>query len=192
MTIDSMPWRCRSLASIRPAGPAPIMPTCVRMTWFLSNKFDVPYRRGLSRTQRDEARKTLDNCLKSRASRRSAWPAVTGDLSAIVSVAVSKLRFEVPFFAPDHTEMQNDYEYDGHHQHPIGSERDSQPSQKKGPAYIHWVTQPCENSIRNQRSRWSPRLDASAGRSEGEIGGKGQRESRADERRTDHNNAGHR
>src|SRR5918999_4708416 len=32
MTTASMPWRCRRCQSTRPAGPAPTIPTCVRVT----------------------------------------------------------------------------------------------------------------------------------------------------------------
>src|SRR6185312_2348853 len=110
MMIEEMPARCRSRASARPAGPAPMIPTCVRMIPPDRTPF-CPLGRANARGQGTFAGKA--------GTFPSARPAVARNAPAIVAVALAVLRREIALLAPDHADMQRDGERRRHHQRPV-------------------------------------------------------------------------
>src|SRR6185312_558557 len=129
MMIEEMPARCRSRASMRPAGPAPMIPTCARTHFLPAKTAFAPLGGPDGAGQGTFAGKT--------GTIPSAGPAVARHAVAVAAIEVAERGFQVAFFAPDHAEVQRDAEQHRHHQHPVGGQEDRQSGHQNDEADIH-------------------------------------------------------
>src|SRR5580704_6262187 len=118
MTIDSIPARCNSRASISPAGPAPIMPTCVRML-VTPERRRAAYRRNVRLGPMDDCRKDLDISLN------SGRDAVARHARLVLPVGVAEFGFEVAFLSRDDTKVYEQHGWHQHYQCPVRGKRDA-------------------------------------------------------------------
>src|ERR1700688_560076 len=138
MMTESMPVRCSSRVSISPAGPAPIMPTCVRMNEPPAIAPHASYTGSLSRRQRDEARKGWHKYVGSER------PAVARHRINIMLVGVAEPSRQIALLALDHAEVDHQHKNNRHHQHPVRRQHDGESRQNQGPAEIHRIPQPAD------------------------------------------------
>src|SRR5882762_9800603 len=106
MMMESMPSRCRRCESISPAGPAPTIPTCVRIVSYPD--WRLPYTGSAPRAQRGLA---------------SARPAVARHARLVVPVVLAKLGFEIALLAADHAEVKEQGRRDQQNDQPIGRQQ---------------------------------------------------------------------
>src|SRR5471030_814256 len=132
-----MPARCSSRASIRPAGPAPMIPTCVRIS-LAPDELLVSYKGSLKPRQRDELMRR---------------PAVTRHSCHILTVWLAEFGFEIGFLALDHAVMNRQGARRQHHQGPIRCQCDADTGNCEGHTNIHWIAYMGENARCHQRAR---------------------------------------
>ena len=173
MMIESMPCRMSSRASISPAGPAPMIPTWVRIDFSCLHCCNRIGAAGGTAVKAASCRWLRP------ASRSAARVRNSAD-------RLAEFAFEIALFALDHADMQHEGERDGHHQHPVrgGEEARAQPRTACRPD-IHGIAQEAENAARDQSRRGLPRLGMRSGAAESEHGGNGKREPGNDKDRAD-------
>src|SRR5882762_5493861 len=145
MMMESMPSRCRRCESISPAGPAPTIPTCVRIVSYPD--WRLPYTGSAPRAQRGLA---------------SARPAVARHARLVVPVVLAKLGFEIALLAADHAEMEQQRRRKEQDRHPVGCQSGREPRQYEDGAHIHRIAKMGIDPGRRERERGSPRLHVGA------------------------------
>src|SRR6185437_121843 len=147
--MDSMPARCSSRASIKPDGPAPMMPTCVRMYRIPAS--DDPIEATLALRKWTIAGKTWIKDLDAGAD--LAGPAVTRHLRFVAAVGVAEFGFEITLLSRDDAKM---YEQHGRHQHdqrPVRGERDAKACDDERQADIHRIAHVSVDALGRERAR---------------------------------------
>src|SRR5215831_21387914 len=162
MTMESMPCMRKSRASISPAGPAPMIPTCVRMRCLPASECPS-YRSIGSVGQMDDCRKDLD--IKRRGS--SSWNAIARHARLVVPIGIAELGFEIALLALDDAEMQHQRQDHRRDHHPVGRKQNGKAEECRCAADIHRIAQPRENAGTDDCVRWLPRLDVRPGGQKG-------------------------